>query len=409
MNNKKLILIDAYSVIYRAYYAFKNNPIINSKNLNTSAIYGFGNLLIEVLKNEKPSHVCVAFDTADPTFRHIEFVSYKANRESMPEEISLAIPYIFEFLKKINIKTLSVSGFEADDIIGTLAKKAEKNGFTVYIMTTDKDFGQLVSDKIFVYQSGKFGSAANLIGVKEVCEKYEIQNPNQLIDILGLWGDASDNIPGVPGIGEVKAKKLIQQFGSIENLLKNIDQIENIKVRKIIEENIENAIFSKKLVTIETSMNIDFKEDDYKWVLPDPEPIKEFFKELEFKTFAKRYFDTFYQNYKNNNTAYGIQTSLFDVETNEIKVENEKQFNNIKTNKPNYKLVTNMNKFSEMMQNLSDSEEFAFDTETTGLDIMSNEIIGISFSCKKNIAYYLPLVKNYLHIKDIIPEAEEKP
>lgn len=403
-NNKpKLFIIDAYSMIYRAYYAFRNSPIINSKGLNTSAIYGFGNIIIDILKNEKPTHIGVAFDSAEPTFRHIEFVSYKANRESMPEEIAVAIPYIFDFLKKLNIPTFAIPGFEADDIIGTLAKKAEKENFEVYMMTSDKDFSQLVTDNIFVYQPGKFGKAAQIIGPKEVCQKYEIDQPSQLIDILGLWGDASDNIPGVHGIGEIKAKKLIQQFGSIENLIQNANQIENIKLRKVVEDSADAAIFSKRLVTIETAMDIEFKPEELKWELPDPTQVIEFFKELEFRTFSKRFLETFYTDSGNTKKAsYGTQTSLFETVNNQSNFEFKSVLNTIQSLKPNYLLVTNMKEFAEMMEDIDNCEHFAFDTETTGLDPMENEIIGISFCMQAGKAYYLPLMKEFLKIEEVL-------
>lgn len=402
-NKPRLFIIDAYSMIYRAYYAFKNSPIINSKGLNTSAIYGFGNIIIDILKNEKPTHIGVAFDSAEPTFRHEEFVSYKANRESMPEEIASAIPYIFEFLKKLNIPTFAVPGYEADDIIGTLAKKAEKENFQVYMMTSDKDFGQLVSENIFVYQPGKFGKAAQIIGPAEVCKKYEIENPEQLIDILGLWGDASDNIPGVPGIGEIKAKKLVKQFGSIENLIQNVKEIDNIKLRNVIEENIENALFSKKLVTIETAMNIEFNPKELIWELPDPTEAIELFKELEFRTFSKRFLDTFYTDTSNiKKTSYGTQTSLFETESNQASFEFKSILKTIETSKPDYLLVSNMNEFSAMMEDINDCEYFAFDTETTGLDPIENQIIGISFCMKAGKAYYLPLMKELLKIEEVL-------
>jgi DNA polymerase I len=242
----KLFLIDAMSMIYRAYYALNKNPIVNSKGLNTSAILGFSNILTEILVNEKPDYIAVAFDSAAPTFRHEEFEDYKAQRETMPEEIAAALPYIFRILEKLNINVFRIDGFEADDIIGTLAKRAEEKGLQVFMMTSDKDFGQLVSENIFVYKPGKQGKNAEIIGINEVCHKYEITEPGQLIDILGLWGDASDNIPGIPGIGEVKAKKLIAQFGSIEKMIENADQIDNARIRELVKTYGEQAVFSKK-------------------------------------------------------------------------------------------------------------------------------------------------------------------
>jgi len=226
---KKLFLLDAMALVYRAYFAFSKNHRINSKGLNTSAMLGFTNTLFEVLRNEKPTHIAVATDMMAPTVRHIDFVEYKANREKMPEDLAASLPYIDRILKAFNIPLLGVEGYEADDVIGTLAKRAEKEGFLTYMMTPDKDFGQLVSENIFMYKPARMGNKAEVWGVKEVCHRYGIKQPEQLIDILGLWGDASDNIPGVPGIGEKRAKELIATYGSIENLLQHTHELKGSK------------------------------------------------------------------------------------------------------------------------------------------------------------------------------------
>ncbi|MFW5758888.1 MAG: 5'-3' exonuclease, partial [Bacteroidota bacterium] len=247
---KKLFLLDAMALIYRAYFALNRNPRINSKGLNTSAVLGFANTLLEVLKKENPTHIAVAFDAFAPTQRKTDFTQYKANREDTPEDILLAIPYIKKLIEGFNIPVLEVPGYEADDIVGTLAKKAEKENFTVFMMTSDKDFGQLVSENIFIYKPARMGNGAEIWGVKEVCEKFAINTPDQLIDILGLWGDASDNIPGVPGIGEKKAKKLIGEFGSVENILENLDKVAEKRSRESLKENAQQALMSKSLATI---------------------------------------------------------------------------------------------------------------------------------------------------------------
>jgi DNA polymerase-1 len=237
MNEKKLFLLDAFALIYRGYFALnangKFNPI-NSKGVDTSAILGFTNTLMEVLQKQKPTHIAVVFDMAGPTQRHEDFTEYKANREEMPDAIKISIPYIKDIIKAFKIPVLESEGYEADDVIGTLAKKAEQKGFITYMMTPDKDFGQLVSENIFIYKPGRFGNEAEVLGVKEVCEKFEVENPSQVIDILGLWGDAVDNIPGIPGVGEKTAKQLIKQFGSMDNMLQNTSELKG-KLKEKVE------------------------------------------------------------------------------------------------------------------------------------------------------------------------------
>ncbi len=286
---KKLFLLDAMALIYRAYFAMSRNPQINSKGLNTSAVLGFANTLLEILKNEKPTHLGVAFDTMVPTQRHEDFAAYKANREKMPEDLAIAIPYVKELLDALNIPVLFVDGYEADDVIGTLAKEAEKKGFVTYMMTPDKDFGQLVSEKIYMYKPARSGKSAEKWGPKEVCERYGIERPEQFIDILGLWGDAVDNIPGVPGIGEKTAAKLIARFGSIENLLENTHLLKG-KLRENLEKFADQALVSKQLATILVDVPLPFEPEKLKMGEPDRQALKKLFEELEFRTFAKRLF-----------------------------------------------------------------------------------------------------------------------
>ena len=245
---KKLFLLDAYALIYRAHFAFINNPRINSKGLNTSAIFGFCNSLLEVINNHEPTHLAVVFDPPGGSNREEIFTDYKANRQEMPEDIRKSIPYIFEILKAMNIQVEMVSGFEADDLIGTLSKQAEKKGFKVFMMTPDKDFGQLVSENIFIYKPGRSGNPSEILGPKEVCEKFEVERPEQVIDILGLWGDAVDNIPGIPGIGEKTAKKLIGIYGSVENLLANKGDLKG-KQKENVENFADQGLISKQLAT----------------------------------------------------------------------------------------------------------------------------------------------------------------
>jgi len=288
MPPQKLFLLDAMALIYRAYYAMIRSHRVTSKGLNTSAIFGFTNTLYELIRNENPTHLAISFDTGAPTLRHAEFEAYKAHRESTPEDIVTAIPYIYRLIEAFNIPILAKDGYEADDIIGTLAKKAEAEGFKVYMMTSDKDYGQLVSYNIYMYKPAKFGQPAETLGVKEICEKYNIEHPEELIDILGLWGDSSDNIPGVPNIGEVKAKKLIQQFHSIENIYKNIDQVENDKLRQTLIENQEQAFLSKSLATIMLDVPIAYNFDAMKMSAPNFDSLRNLFQELEFRSLGNR-------------------------------------------------------------------------------------------------------------------------
>ncbi len=285
---KKIFFLDAYALIYRAYFALNKNPRINSKGLNTSAIMGFLNTLYEVLKNEKPTHIGIAFDLGAPTLRTDDFSAYKANREETPPDIKISVPYIKEIIKAFNIPIFEREGYEADDIIGTLAKKAEKEGFTVFMMTPDKDFGQLVSDNIFIYKPAKGGEPAKVLGPKDVCEKYGIARPEQVIDILGLWGDASDNIPGIPGIGEKNASKLVAEFDSVENIIANADKLKG-KMRENVTNFAQQGLLSKKLATIDTNVPIDFNEELLKVKEPNLQYLTELFEELEFRTFLARF------------------------------------------------------------------------------------------------------------------------
>ena len=284
---KKLFLLDAYALIYRAYFALNKNPRVNSKGLNTSAIMGFLNTLYEVLKNENPTHIGVAFDLGEPIRRTENFAEYKANREETPPDIKISVPYIKEIIKAFNIPIFEKAGYEADDIIGTLSKKAEKEGFTTFMMTPDKDFGQLVSENIFIYKPAKGGEPAKVLGVKEVCEKFGIKRPEQVIDILGLWGDASDNIPGIHGIGEKTASKLIAEYDSVENVIANADKLKG-KMRENVINNAHKGIMSKQLVTIDINVPIDFDEEMLKVKEPNYQYLTELCEELEFRTFMTR-------------------------------------------------------------------------------------------------------------------------
>ena len=286
-NTEKIFLLDAYALIYRAFFALNKNPRMTSKGLNTSAIIGFLNTLYEVLKNEKPSHIGVAFDVGAPTLRTENFCDYKANREEMPPDLRASIPYIIKIIKGFNIPIYAAEGYEADDVIGTLAKKAEKAGFLTYMMTPDKDFGQLVSDNIFIYKPAKFNDPATIMGPKEVCEKYGINTPTQLIDILGLWGDASDNIPGIPGVGEKTAAKFVQEYGSLEGLLEHTDDLKG-KMKENVINFANQGRMSKMLATINTEAPVEFDAEELKVKQPNLKELLAIFEELEFRTFAKR-------------------------------------------------------------------------------------------------------------------------
>jgi DNA polymerase-1 len=382
---KKLFLLDAMALIYRAYFAFSKNPRINSKGLNTSAVLGFTNTLYDVIKNEKPTHIGVAFDTMAPTVRHEGFVDYKANREKMPEDLAASIPFVKEIIKGFNIPILYADGYEADDVIGTLAKQAEKQGFETFMMTPDKDFGQLVSENIFMYKPARMGNKAEVMGVKEVCEKFGIERPEQLIDILGLWGDASDNIPGIPGVGEKRAKELIAEFGSMEAIFENTD-----KLKGKLKENIENfkaqGLESKMLATIILDVPVPFKQEDLLLNEPNVEFLKELFEELEFRNFAKRFFTDV--SVKQGDES--VQGSLFGDDESTIQ-----EFKTINTVNKTYHLVQSLDQRKALIDRLSKVNSFCFDTETTGIDAQKAELVGMSFAIKPGEAWFVPVPENY--------------
>lgn len=390
---KKLFLLDGMALIYRAYFALSKNPRLTSYGLNTGAIMGFTNTLLEVLKNQEPSHIAVVFDTAAPTNRHIEFESYKANRQSMPEDLSAAIPYIFRLIEGFNIPIITMDGFEADDIIGTLAKKGEKEGFTVYCMTPDKDFGQLVSDNIFIYKPARMGNGAETLGVAEILEKWEINDVLQVIDILGLWGDAVDNIPGIPGIGEKTAKKLIQEFGSIENLVQNTDKLKG-KLQQNVITYTDQGLISKKLATIILDVPVEFDEQALQLESPNKEVLESLFSELEFRTLGKRVFGeefSIIESNKSNQMDLFTQHELVvSAELSETTLETT-PLNTLSTTEHTYELVDDSIKQQALAQLLGAESSFCFDTESTGLDAMQAELVGISFSIAPNTAYYVPV------------------
>ncbi len=390
---KKLFLLDAMALIYRSYFAFSKNPRINSKGLNTSAVLGFANTLLDVLKNQQPTHIAVAFDTHAPTVRHDTFVEYKANREKMPEDLVASIPWIVKLIEGFKIPILKLDGYEADDIIGTFAKKAESAGFITYMMTPDKDFGQLLSDNIFMYKPARMGNKAEVWGPKEVCERYSLKNPEQMIDLLGLWGDASDNIPGVPGIGEKTAIKLLDKYGSVEELLKNTDELKGKQ-----KENVENfagqALLSKQLATIILDVPIEFKPDELELKDPDEDFLKELFEELEFRNFGKRFFTK--QSLDKVEEPKTIQGDLFaraEMEAEEKMLPTE--INTIDNTEHNYIFVDSEEEAKQVYELLKNKKSICFDTETTGLDANQAELVGISFAVKSGEAWYVSVPENY--------------
>lgn len=394
----KLFLIDAYALIYRSYYAFIKNPRINSKGVNTSAVFGFINTLEDVLKREQPTHIAVAFDPKGPTFRHEAFEQYKAQREETPEVIRQSVPVIKEVIQAYHIPILEVPYYEADDVIGTVAKQAAANGFKVYMMTPDKDYGQLVADHIYMYRP-KFGGDYEVLGVSEVLEKYQLQSTEQVIDLLGLMGDTADNIPGCPGVGEKTAQKLLAEFGSIENLLANTDKLKGAQKKKV-EENVEQIRFSKFLATIKTDVPITFDAELYKRVAPDEDRLVELYTELEFKTFINRLKGESSVVSSSKEPKVAVQYDLFATEP---VVESEvSSLADINTMPHSYYLADTAEKQIALCEQLLQEKSFAFDTETDGLDPLTAGLVGMSFAIREQEAWYVPVPANREEATDIV-------
>lgn len=402
MNNtttdkKRLFLLDGMALIYRAYFALSKVPRLTSYGLNTGAIMGFTNTLLEVLKTHKPTHIAVVFDTAAPTNRHLEFPAYKANRQEMPEDLSASIPYIFRLIEGFNIPLITLDGYEADDIIGTLAKKGEQEGFEVYCMTPDKDFGQLVSDNIFILKPARMGNGAEILGVPEILERWEISDVTQVIDILGLWGDAVDNIPGIPGIGEKTAKKLIQEFGSIEGLIANTDKLKGKQKENVINYT-EQGLISKKLATIQLDVPIELDEKKLCLEEPNREVLEPLFAELEFRTLGKRVFGDDFNilDSKPSSAQMDLFSPVVDTPASLPTTESavEQTFNTISNTAHEYLLVEGEQALQELATLLNDVPTLCFDTEATGIDPLTAEIVGLSFSFEKGKAYYVPTPAN---------------
>lgn len=384
MEKNKLFLIDAMAMIYRAFYAMNKSPRINSKGLETSAAFGFFNTLLSLLKQYKPTHIGIAFDLHGPTFRHKEFADYKSNRQATPDEIRQMEPYIRDIIDAMHIPILSSEGYEADDVIGTLAKQAAKQGFEVYMVTPDKDYAQLVEENVKILKLGRMGSDAEIWGVDEVLQKFEIEHPKQVIDILGLWGDSSDNIPGVPGVGEKKAKALLKQFGSIENAIERCDEIESKSLRNAISENKELALQSKFLATIVLDVPVEFDAKEFEVKQPDFESCKRLFEELEFKTFSKKFFEHFgidetaiKKSVVKNKPAQSMQPDLFS---------DFSSCQSFETINKDYVFIDNFGALENLVKHLQTSKLISFHCNE-----VQGKLIGISFSSEKGKADFVPL------------------
>ncbi|MDL2221513.1 DNA polymerase I [Parabacteroides sp. OttesenSCG-928-N08] len=393
----KLLLIDAYALIYRSYYAFIKNPRINSKGMNTSAIYGFINSMEEVIRTEQPTHVAVAFDPKGPTFRHEAYELYKAQREKTPEDIHLSVPYIKQIIEANNIPILEVPRFEADDVVGTVAKQAAREGFEVLMMTQDKDYGQLVEEHVFIYRA-KYGGGYEKLGPQEVLEKYQLTHTDQIVDLLGLMGDSSDNIPGCPGVGEKTAQKLLTEFGNIENLLARTDELKGA-LKKKVEEHAEQIRFSRFLATIRLDVPIQFDAASCERREPDTERLRELYTELEFRTFINKLSGETVKPKK----QVPVQGSLFDDEPMlDLFAQEKPEPESVKTINKHYHIVDNEEKIGDLIALLSSKKSFAFDTETTGVDALNSELVGMSFAVAEGEAWYVPVPADRAKANEIV-------
>jgi len=418
---KRLFLLDAYALIFRGYYAFIKNPRINSKGMDTSAIMGFMNSLLDVIKREKPDHLAVAFDNGGSTMRNEIFPEYKAHRDATPDAIKIAIPYIQELLKAMHIPIIEVKGFEADDLIGTIAKQAEKENYQVFMVTPDKDFAQLVSENIFMYKPARMGNGIEIWGVPEVLAKFEIERPEQVIDFLGMMGDAADNIPGLPGVGEVTAKKLLKEFGTMENLLDNTDKLKG-KMKENIEANKEKGLLSKTLARIILDCPVTFNETDYELSTPDVDKTDAIFNELEFRRMAEQ-FDAIFKKGGTTTAATPVEEAKlykkpaknedqFDLfapkaiegdhteETSEVK--HHQFYKTLENTEHFYQIVQGDMAVKFLMQNLMQQTAVCFDTETTGIDALHAELVGVAFSYEKGKGFYVPFPENQQEAKLLI-------
>ncbi len=408
---KKLFLLDAYALIYRAYFAFSKNPRVNSKGQNTSAAFGFTNVLIDVIKNEKPTHLAVVFDPpGGSAHRQEEFAAYKAQREEMPEDIRSMIHPIKQIVESFNVPILEVPGFEADDVVGTVAKMAEKRGFTTYMMTPDKDYAQLVSEHIFMFKPGRGGNPPEILGVKEVCEKFEVERPEQVIDILGLWGDASDNIPGIPGIGEKTAKTLIAKYGSVENLIDHAHELKGKQQENVINFADQGRV-SKMLATIICDVDVEFNEDELIMCDVDSEKVMDIFTELEFRSLAKRVIgeEIVVSSSSSPATKSPSDISQLDLFGMQSMIEPQEatptaHYKTIVTERPSYHLISTAEERKELLEILLKHAQVCFDTETTNIDALHADLVGFSFSYKAREAFYVSVPSDFEAAKKIVEE-----
>lgn len=423
--NNRLFFLDAYALIFRAFYAFIRNPRYNSKGLNTSAIFGFTNSLVEILQKEQPGHIAVVFDPDTPTFRNEIFPDYKANREETPEDIKKSVPYIKSIIEAFKIPIIQIDNYEADDVIGTLAYKAEKEGYITYMVTPDKDYGQLVSDKVFIYKPKRSGNEIEILGKDEICEKYQITKPDQLIDIMALWGDASDNVPGVPGIGEKTAIKLISEFENLENLYDNLDQLKG-KLKEKLADNKQQAFLSKKLVAIAVKIPYSPDWEQLRMAEPDYDQLAKLFQELEFKGLKERIFPDQYQakagayqqgdlfatgtdksggqflsgdsDAQKSGTIRSPEDGLAEDQT----ISERKELKSIDNTAHSYHLVNGADDMKMLADKISGKRECCFDTETTSVDPMKAELVGLALCFKKGEAYYVPVPESKQEALDVL-------
>ena len=411
--DKRLFLLDAFALIFRAYYALIRSPRITSKGKNTNAQFGFTNALIDLLNKQKPSHIAICFDTAAPTERHTDFADYKANRQEAPEDLIASLPDIKKIIQGFNIPIIETDGFEADDVIGTLAKQAEKEGYEVFMVTPDKDYGQLVSENIKIYKPPYQGGDFEIIGPKEVCEKWNIEHVSQVIDILAMMGDAVDNIPGIPGIGEKTAAKLLAEYGTVENVLENANNIKGSMGEKV-RQGKDLAMMSKKLATIITSVPVNFHEGEFLVKEVNKEALKEIFSELEFRTIGKRILGedipiagpvdkqgTTVQGdlFGGSTTVASSNSEIVTEEENNGDISADKNINNTPHQ---YELIDSTEKIDELILSLQNQKEICFDTETTGLDANQASIVGMSFSVKEGTACYVSCPEDKNELKKIL-------
>jgi DNA polymerase-1 len=399
MSEKKLFLLDGHALIFRAHYAFINRPLINSKGMNTSAVTGFVRSLWDILQNQKPSHIAVSFDVSKKTFRNDMYPEYKANRDETPEDIRLAFPYVKRIVEGFNIPIVTLDNYEADDVIGTLAKQAEKEGFTVYMVTPDKDYAQLVSQNIKMWKPSRQGNGVEVLGEKEILEKWDIKRIDQVIDVLGLQGDAVDNIPGIPGIGPKTAVKLLNLYDTVEGIIAHVDELKG-KQQENVRTYADQAILSKELATINTESPVQFHEESYRLEPLDHEKLSEVFKELEFRSLST-------QILGGNEGAEGTQTVLFGEPVVSSPIGDRLQAHDIadqtiESVKHNYEIIDTATKINGLIATLKKEKRICFDTETTGLDVLDAELVGMSFAIKVHHAWYVPMPADQKEAQAII-------